>query len=622
MSESKAKDQNILLVKERNGDELKAVASIDKTGKVELVDATAENADRFLKFNRNNVGELAQIASDFNHRNNTNDYQLFQVRYGKFEKMKEGLEEVLSRPHNAEAREILKQYEVDPKRYKIIEPKVLLVRGEDGKLKVVSGMEKDGKLNTVDPTKENSDKFFNINPNGNVLENFFSKFSAQYEKPSHTGLYAVAASAADKISGFLDKIIGSNPDDKVLDAYRVKPEGEQQEQSQGRYQPLDLNKVDWKDAEKLGVPPDDLRDALKAMVYGHKSPGLVDIKSEIEGKDYTVKARLSLEQQPDGSLKVMAHPKQEQPDFDKPFMGVTFTKDDIEQFKQTGNGGRVFDLEPTPGGEKVPSLVSLDKLTNRFEAQALADISIPNKLKGVELTPEQQQGLQSGKGMLIEGMDKRIKAGEEPSKIDRIVQYNAANRNFDFRFTPEQREQHRQERQAKQGQDENQPLKARKVGDVWMRPVQGGVELSRDQFKQLCEGKPVFVEGMEKQQPKPKEGAQQVEATDKKGQKYNAWVWPDAEAGRIRHTSKHPDEWKAIQAKKATPAEGHKTQVAVNNEGKTNEATKHAQSKGEALKSGQTNPTAKQDEKKKVSQQRRQSPAAPKKGKSKGIGGL
>lgn len=193
------------------------------------------------------------------------------------------------------------------------EPVILLKQGEDGRLRAVTGMEPDGKLNTVDPTKENADKFFNINPRGNVFENFFAKFSAQYERPSHTGLYAVAASAVDKVAGFLEKIILLNPNDKVLDLYKVMPEGQEPEQSRGnqQYQPIDLNKVDWKDAEKLGISSDDLRDALKAMVYGHKSPGLVDIKTEIDGQQYNVKARLSLEEQPDGSLKVITHPKQD-----------------------------------------------------------------------------------------------------------------------------------------------------------------------------------------------------------------------------------------------------------------------------------------------------------------------
>lgn len=497
------------------------------------------------------------------------------------------------------------------------EPVILLVQGDDGKLRAVTGLGQDGKMNTVAPTKENSDKFFEINPSGNVLENFYKKFSGQYEKPSHSGLYAVVSSAVDKIAAFFDKIIQVNPDDKVLEPYRVKPEGEQQEQAQGRYQPIDLNKVNWKEAEGLGFAGDDLRDALKAMVYNHKSPGLVDINMNVDGQEFKVQARLSLEEQPDGSYSVKTHPKQEQPDFEKPFMGVTFTEKDIEQFKQTGNGGRVFDLEQVPGGEKVPSLVSLDRLTNRFEAIPLSEINIPQTLKNAQLSEDQQSALKRGEVVLVEGMDKRIKAGEEPSKIDRIVQYNAVNGNFDFRFTQEQREQHRQDRQTKQeqGQDDK-PLKTRKVGDIWVRPIQGGVELSKDQFKQLCEGKPVWVEGMQKPQPKQEQGAKQTEATDKKGQKYNAWVWPDPEKGHVRHTSKHPDELKA-QGKKVTPAEGHKTQVAVNNDGKTNEATKHSQN--EPLKKGQSQPTEKQAEKKEQKEQQRQSPSAPKKGKGRSL---
>ena len=63
-----------------------------------------------------------------------------------------------------------------------------------------------------------------------------------------------------------------------------------------------------------------------------------------------------------------------------------------------------------------------------------------------------------------------------------------------------------------------------------------------------------------------------------------------------------------------TPAAESKTQVAVNNEGKTNEATKYSK---EPLKQGQTQPTAKQVEKKeqKQQQEQKQPPAAPKKSK-------
>ncbi|KAA6318906.1 hypothetical protein EZS27_031137 [termite gut metagenome] len=233
-------------------------------------------------------------------------------------------------------------------------------------------------------------------------------------------------------------------------------------------------------------------------------------------------------------------------------------------------------------------------------------------LKGVELSDKQQEGLKSGQGVPVENMDKKQRPG---GKITRIVQYNAVNKNFDFLFTPEQHRHHQQEQTAKAeqktGQDDNQPLKARKVGEVWVRPVQGGVELTREQFKDLCNNKPVWVEGMQRLQPKQQEGAKQTEATDQKGQKYNAWVWPDHEKGHIRHTSKHPDELKNTQGQKVQPAEGFKTQIAVNNEGKTNEATKQST---EPLKPGQTQPTQKQAEQKEQKrQEQRQSPAKPKK---------
>ncbi|KAA6345773.1 hypothetical protein EZS27_006709 [termite gut metagenome] len=498
------------------------------------------------------------------------------------------------------------------------EPKVLLTQGEDGKLKAIAG-EEGGKLKTVAPTKENADQFMKIDTNGNALENFFKKLSAQFNHPSHTGVYAVSASAVDKVAAFFDKIISIDHTDKVLDPYRVKPDGQMQEQGQGKYQPLDLNKLDWKEVEKLGISGEGLQDTLKAMVYGHKSPGLVDIKPSIDGQEFPMQARLSLEQQADGSIKIITHPKQEQPDFDKPFMGVVFTEQDKEQFQKTGHGARIYDLEPIGGGEKIPSLISLDKLTNRLEAVPLSENNIPQTLKNAPLSAEQQQGLKEGKAVWIEGMDKKVKPGEEPQKIDRFVQYNAVNKNFDFKFSDEQRQQHNQNRQVKQGEGQEKPLpKARKVDEVWVYSKQGGVQLSREDFDKLCKKEPVFIKDMESQKPKQQagaSGAQKVEATDQKGQKYNAWVWIDDNKGKVRHSTKHPDQIRAIEAKQAakdtqkvTPAAGFETQAAVNNQGKTNEATKHSK---EPLKQGQSQPTAKQAEK----QEQKQSPAAPKKGR-------
>lgn len=78
--------------------------------------------------------------------------------------------------------------------------------------------------------------------------------------------------------------------------------------------------------------------------------------------------------------------------------------DDVkENLLATGNARRVVELEPKPG-EKVPSLISIDKLTNRLEAVPLDKLTVSQNLKGSELSPEQQQALKEGKNVLAEGM--------------------------------------------------------------------------------------------------------------------------------------------------------------------------------------------------------------------------
>ena len=89
---------------------------------------------------------------------------------------------------------------------------------------------------------------------------------------------------------------------------------------------------------------------------------------------------------------------------------------------------------------------------------------------------------------------------------------------------------------------------------------------------------------------------------DKKGMEFNAHVQPDAQG-------KSPDK---IQPKDVIPAAESRTQVAVNSEGKTNEATKQSK---EPLKQGQQKPTAKQKEKQDKAQDKTLKADKPKKSK-------
>ena len=257
------------------------------------------------------------------------------------------------------------------------------------------------------------------------------------------------------------------------------------------FTPFDTNRIPESEYQKYGIKPENLEGELKAMSYGYKSPHLVDINPNIDGVDYPMKARLSLEEQPDGSLKFIPHPYQQQVDLDKPFQGVMQPNDVKENLLATGNAGRVVELQSN--GEKVPSLVSIDKLTTRLEAVPLDKLTVSQNLKGVELSPEQQQALKEGKKVLIEGMTSKNTIGtDNPRKFDAYVQFNAAKGGYDFSYDGLDRNKYRQENKREQSQSQNDDQQNK----VRIPKKLLGVDLDDKQQNSLREGKSVYVQGM------------------------------------------------------------------------------------------------------------------------------
>jgi hypothetical protein len=472
--------------------------------------------------------------------------------------------------------------------------KVLLMRdeGEGNKLKVVKGIDKKGKIDAIDPMKAKQSDFLLIDKHADPIENFFKNFFNQAKNPSHTGFYAVTVDMLDKILTI---------DEKELEKYRINPNdylNKEQEQSKTEtekkvspekkeetmetkneqkteFKQFDTNRIPESEYQKYGIKPENVEGELKAMSYGYKSPHLVDINPKIEGVDYPMKARLSLEEQPDGSLKFIPHPQQQQVDLEKPFQGVMLPNDVKENLLATGNGGRVVELEPRPG-EKVPSLVSIDKLTNRLEAVPLDKLTVSQSLKGVELSPEQQQAVKEGKKVLVEGMTSKSTMGtDNPKKFDAYVQFNAAKGGYDFSYDGLDRNKYQQNNKQEQGQSQEQQNGVRIPKKLL------GVDLTEDQQNKLRDNKAVYVQGMVK---------------DGKGEPFNAYVKVNNEKGKLDFFKWNPDKAKK-QGADVKVAEGNKTQVAVNSQGKTNEATKHSK---EPLKQGQQKPTENQEAKKAV----------------------
>jgi len=112
-----------------------------------------------------------------------------------------------------------------------------------------------------------------------------------------------------------------------------------------------------------------------------------------------------------------------------------------------------------------------------------------------------------------------------------------------------------------------------------------GKELNDEQYDRFKAGQTIYLDGL----------------LDKKNQPYQGYITLNQGNGKIDFSFQNPDK---IQ-QQAKPTEAHKTQTAVNSEGKTNEATKHLK---EPLQKGQQSPKDK-------SQQVKQDKPQPRAGK-------
>jgi hypothetical protein len=452
---------------------------------------------------------------------------------------------------------------------------VLLVKEKDSdKLKVVSGIEKDGQPKSVEPKKENEPQFLRIDKSGNALDNFMSNFQRQYKDPTHFQFFKVPIEKASEIAIKLQEAF-KKPDElankATIDTHKVESTAHEKKQSNNS---IDENRVDWSQLERLGVTRETLErtQSLNAMLNWQKSPVLIPITAKFEDTTLRTDARLSFREMPDGKLTLTIHAIRKEPELDRPYFGVRFTDEDKNNLQTTGNLGRIVNAE-FKQGEKTPVFISMDRLTYELVAVRTDKLKIPETIKGVSLDDKQKQELSEGKSVYLEGMTS--KSGKEFSSY---IQVNADKKGIEFRF----------DQQPGQAQQNEQRQEQQQSGEVRIPKTLLGVELSEKQRSKLQEGQTIYVSGMK----------------DGQGQDFNAYVKVDNENSKLAFFKWNPDKSKA---KEVTPDNASKTQVEVNSEGKTNEATKKVD---EPLKKDQTQPTEKQTEKqdKKQAEENKQEP--------------
>ena len=469
---------------------------------------------------------------------------------------------------------------------------LLVLDKEKMKIQAVKSIDENGKMETVEPTKKNQNQFMRVDKSGDFFSNFFSNFFSQLKNPTNFSFFKVPAPLAiDKAQELQKQVDKPTPEgEKVMKEYEVKTEPQQDkkqenqnnmataqttpEVSEYRYKP---EQIDWDTMKNLGLSKEYLekRNLLDPLLRGYKTNELLPIGVNFGGSVLRTDARLSLQQAEDGNVIVAIHGIKKEPNLHFEFFGHKFTDEDKKNLLETGNMGRVVNLVNSKTGELMPSIISIDRLTNDVIALRTEFIKIPDEIKGVKLNEEQKQTLMEGKPLKLEGM-----ISTKGTEFSATVQFNADKRYVEFLFdrnnSNRQTQSNGQAQSKGQNNQQSQPQEAPKTFR--------GKELTDEQHKDFKAGQTIYIDGLK----------------DKKGQPYQGYITFNKDTGKTGF--EFPNQYK----ERVKPTEAHKTQTAVNSEGKTNEATKNVQ---EPLKSGQQSPKNKQQ------QEQQEKPETPAKSK-------
>ena len=435
---------------------------------------------------------------------------------------------------------------------------------EAGKLSVVSGIDDKGKLQTTEAKDVHQAAFLKFNNKDGLLKNFMTNFLKQFNEPTRFELYKVVANNVEQGVASLHTMLQN----------REKLENKQQlADSQVRFDDflpkqknataIDESKIDWKQLDNLGLSRERLEQGgeLEKMLNWQKS-NLLTIAVPIGDTTIYTEARLAFRTDDNGNIGLAIHPLRKEPQLDFPYMGYKFSPEEKEALLTTGNLGKTIEVTPK-NAESFSAYVSVDSQTNEIIALRADRVNIPKEIKGATLSDAQYKDLVEGKAVKVEGMT--TKSGKS---FNATLQVNAEKKGIEFIFDNNRGFKERQQQTQQQGV----PHKL------------CGLELSEKQREALDSGRTLYLKNM----------------VDKQGQPFNAYVRMDKEQNRPRFYKWNPDKKQETGKEKVVAVgEEHKTQVAVNNHGKTNETTKNVK---EPLKTGQTQPTAeqkqKQDEKK------------------------
>ena len=519
------------------------------------------------------------------------------------------------------------------------EQDVLVVRDEKtGEISVVAGLSRDGTPKRAPAKAENTPDFLRFDRNSDLMDSFFRNFFRQCKEPSRFGFYRIAADQVGNLLGVMKELLKDPEANKeILSAHKVdtsnyekeakqsegqaketassddasktqantekenvsseqtnekendmeqKPEQTATEQQAQTAPGVKQNLISGNDVNlqelgaKYGIDFNSMNEKDMKALLNYGKTGLVIVKPTFGGEQIEIQARLSFRKDDNDQLQLVPHFVRNEPKLDVAYKGYTFTPEDKKNLLQNGNLGKVVDFPDKNTGELRPHFISIDRLTNEIVDIPTNKVRIPDTIGKTPITKDDKRVLYSGIPLR-----KEIELANG-RKFTPLLQVNVEQRGVEFVPGSTRQAQGQKQNGDKKQTADKQEQKAE--GDA------GGQKKQQDPNHWLNEDGTIrrlntyFKKELTEQQKDDYVAGKTIEIKEvpnKNGSgTYTAYVKFDFNKMQPRSYRNNPD---LKQAKEQIPTNENKTQVAVNEQGKTNEATKHTK---EPLKPGQSAP--------------------------------
>ena len=519
------------------------------------------------------------------------------------------------------------------------EQDVLVVRDEKtGEISVVAGLSRDGTPKRAPAKAENTSDFLRFDRNSDLMDSFFRNFFRQCKEPSRFGFYRIAADQVENLLGVMKELLKDPEANKeILSAHKVdtsnyekeakqsegqaketassddasktqantekenvsseqtnekkndmeqKPEQTATEQQAQTAPGVKQNLISGNDVNlqelgaKYGIDFNSMNEKDMKALLNYGKTGLVIVKPTFGGEQIEIQARLSFRKDDNDQLQLVPHFVRNEPKLDVAYKGYTFTPEDKKNLLQNGNLGKVVDFPDKNTGELRPHFISIDRLTNEIVDIPTNKVRIPDTIGKTPITKDDKRVLYSGIPLR-----KEIELANG-RKFTPLLQVNVEQRGVEFVPGSTRQAQGQKQNGDKKQTADKQEQKAE--GDAGSQKKQQDPNHWLNEDGTIRRLNTYFKKELTEQQKDDYVAGKTIEIKEvpnKNGSgTYTAYVKFDFNKMQPRSYRNNPD---LKQAKEQIPTNENKTQVAVNEQGKTNEATKHTK---EPLKPGQSAP--------------------------------